>query len=88
MMIHHINMLKTRSIGMTKKNKPKFKPNVQIQVALDKWEPIRLHLKAMNIRHSPFHRNWRNYVTKLEANENQLLMLRLHGDIVVEMLQS
>jgi len=62
-------------------------PNVRIEVAHDKWEPIRLHLKSMKLRHGPFHRNWKVYTVELELTENQLLMLQLHGDIIIHHLQ-
>jgi len=63
------------------------KPTVRISVLHDKWEPIRLHLKAMKVRHGPFNRNWRHYVVELELNENQLLMLSMHGDVEIHKLQ-
>ena len=72
--------------GTPKMKKPKMKPNIQIMVPHAHWDPIRIQLKTMKVRHGPFHRNWRQYVVELEANENQILMLQLHGTVEIKML--
>ena len=76
-------MMMTMTKTKRNKNKVKMKPTIRIEVSHDKWDAIRRQIKIMKVRHSPFHRNWKNYTVELEANENQILMLQLHGDIII-----
>lgn len=60
---------------------PKFKPTIEILVKNENWDAVRLYIKALNIRHSPFLSTWKGYVVKLEASENQELMLAMNGNV-------
>lgn len=73
---------------MRMKNKPKMKPTVELLIKHECWDDVRKMIKLLNIRHSPFVRTYKGFSLKLEASENQILMLQMNGNInIVKYLQ-
>lgn len=69
----------------TKTKKPKMLPTVMVSVPTHAWKDAIQFIRKMNIRHGPFNYSQiYGYEFVLEASENQILMLTLHGDIDVK----